>query len=326
MKQCDKKGNLPMSKSIVKISKAVAIAVFAMAVFISCGRSKASGNFDGGYSGNSMARNMKMASPRMMASAQMPMPMAEEAVADDASLEYGASEGIADNMLDGGRKLVHTASITIEVSDLDAAEEAVMKEVSLLKGYAANTNRSDTMLSVDMKVPSARFSEAVNDVSGMGHLIDKNVNAQDVTDRYYDLDSRIRTKQILKERLESYLKESANMKDLVAVETQLNSVISDLESMQGQFKRLSNQIEYSSISVRFALPKGKTERGWRWPSVSGKARGFVVGAAGFFTTLLLVILGIVLFGTPVVLLAALLYCLTFGKVGWVRRLFKKMKE
>lgn len=324
MKQHKKAFFLIATPPLAQSTMAVVVAVFAM-MFASCGRSTRAGSSGSGAMQNSMARNFKMASPRMMAQVadSAAIEMAEEPMfmdGDTGSSISSTSEGAVPHL----RQLIHTANITIEVNDLDAAEEAIERELSSLSGYAANTSRSSTMLSIDMKVPASRFNDAVDDVAGMGKLIDKNVNAQDVTDRYYDLDSRINTKKILKERLESYLKSSANMKDLVAVETQLNSVISDLEAMQGQFTRLSNQIDYSSISVRFALPTGKTERGWKWPSISGKVRGFVVGAAGFFTTLALVVLGIALFSPPIVLLAALIYCLTFGKVGWVKKLFKKM--
>lgn len=285
------------------------------------------------------AYSMAMQAPAMAAPMMADTAAADEGLAmDDTLLEnakvYGGGIGTSAGEEGTGndsantieRKLIRTASITIEVKDLQAAESAALNKVKELGGYVANSSRSDMVFSMDIKVPSSLFDDAVSGVSGMGALIERNVNASDVTDRYYDLDSRIRTKQILKERLESYLKLSANMKDLVAVETQLNNVISDLESMQGQFKRLSNQIDYSTISVRFTLPLGKTEHGWKWPSLKGKARAFVVGAASFFSTLLLVILGIALFGTPIVLLCALVYCLTFGKIGWVRRLFKKMKE
>lgn len=320
MKHNNIKGILPILLAVEAIGAALLLS--------SCGRGKAASR--GIATSARKAYSMAMEAPAMAAPMMADMAVAEEGLAmDDALLESakagGGSIGNAGaNTIE--RKLIRTANITVEVSDLQAAESAALNKVKELGGYVANSSRSDMVFSIDMKVPSSLFDDAVSGVSGMGTLVERNVNASDVTDRYYDLDSRIRTKQILKERLESYLKESANMKDLVAVETQLNNVISDLESMQGQFKRLSNQIDYSTISVRFTLPLGKTEHGWKWPSLKGKARAFVVGAASFFSTLLLVILGIALFGTPIVLLCALVYCLTFGKVGWVRRLFKKMKE
>lgn len=302
----------------------IALASFAALLASSCGRAA------GGASGAAM--NAKLAAPRMMGARIENIALQS---ADSAAFAEDADVPLAPSMEDGGagsgmdsgaqRKLIRTASISLTVSNLDTAEEAILEAVKALGGYVATSDRNDRTLSIDIKVSASRFDEAVAGVEGMGTLVNKNVNVTDVTDHYYDLDSRIRTKQILKERLESYLKASANMKDLVAVETQLNSVISDLESMQGQFKRLSREIDYSNIHIRFSLPTGKTERGWQWPSVTGKMRAFVVGAADFFSTLGIVILGLVLFGTPIVLLAALLYYITFGKLGLIKRLFKKMQ-
>lgn len=306
------------------------LTLAAIVLLSSCARSS-----KGGTGNMQMSRNLKMASPRIMGTVEMnnmalesedaAMPiMAEEA----AFLDNGGGEGSSTGAVtqSAERKLVHTASLSLIVNDLNAAEKAALKEVENLGGYVAVSDRSDMTLNMDIKVPALRFDEAVTGVEGMGKLVNKNINVTDVTDRYYDLDSRIRTKKILKERLESYLKSSANMEDLIAVEKELNSVIGDLESMQGQFKRLSSQIDMCSISIRFSLPTGKSERGAKWPSVTGKMRTFIVGAAGFFSTLVLVVLGIALFGTPLVILAAYLYCLTFGKVGLVKKLFKKMKE
>ena len=54
---------------------------------------------------------------------------------------------------------------------------------------------------------------------------------------------------------------------MLEIERQLNEVESELESIEGRMKRLTNQIEFSTISLNFTLPVGKTENGFVFPDL-----------------------------------------------------------
>ena len=159
-----------------------------------------------------------------------------------------------------------------------------------------------------------------------GRVTNRSVSSQDVSDNYYDLQSRLETKYILRDKLTGYLNQAKDIKDLLEIERQLNSVLEDIDSTEGRFKRLSGQIDYSTIYINMQFERGKDEGGIILPDVKNSWNEFVSTVVSFFWGLLKVIFYIVIFGIPLIALAAFLFWLLFGKIGLLVRLFKKLKK
>ena len=77
------------------------------------------------------------------------------------------------------------------------------------------------------------------------------MNTDDVTERYYDLQSRITNKKKLEERYQEILKKANSVRDILEVERNLNQVRTEIESLQGQFKLLSHRVNFSTVDVSF---------------------------------------------------------------------------
>lgn len=224
------------------------------------------------------------------------------------------------------RKLIRNGSLTIEVENLDEAEQTVMSWGTSLGGYMSDSNSWKNSRSITLRIPSERFDEAMSGIGKLGVIISRNISTNDVTERFYDLQGRIETKQILYERLNEYLKKATNMADLINIESELNEVQSDLESMQGQMNRLSNQISFSTLSVYLELPADREEEGFQRITLGSRLSGLLGGFTTFLEYIVLGAVALVVFGIPILLVAALLWWLTFGKIGLVRKLFHRLKK
>lgn len=224
------------------------------------------------------------------------------------------------------RKLIKNGSLTLEVENLDEAEQAVISWGTALGGYVSDSNSWKSSRSLTLRIPSERFDEAMSGIGTLGVMVSRNINTSDVTERFYDLQGRIETKQILYERLNSYLKDANNMSDLISIESELNQVQSDLESMQGQMNRLSNQINYSTLSVYLELPADKEEEGFQRITLGSRLSSLLSGFTTFLQYLALGAVALVVFGIPALLVLALLWWLCFGKIGLIRKLFQKLKK
>lgn len=236
------------------------------------------------------------------------------------SAATGASSAIPQD-----RKLIRTGSITFEVDSLAAARDAAEKWVSQYSGYVSDSSEDGRTLFITAQIPSVHFDEAMSSSSQVGTIKSKEVNSTDVSDEYYDLDSRLGTKRILLERLDSYLKKAKDVKDLIDIEEKINDVTSDIESMQGQLNRLSKQIDYSTITLTANLPVNQTEQGYVFPDAKSKFREFWGNILSFFCNFLFILLYIIIYGIPIVLLLFFLYWLCFGKIGLLRKLFAKVR-
>ena len=223
------------------------------------------------------------------------------------------------------RKIIKTGSLSYEVKNLSETEEKIAAWLEGFGGYIADTWSNRNNMNVTVKVPSSSFEDAMNSTGDFGELLSRSISTEDVSENYYDLETRLETRKILQEKLESYLAGAKSISDLLEIERQLNDVTSELESMEKQFRRLSNQIDFSTISISCRLPANTTEAGFETPDFLQGLKDFGYNALQFLCNFGLGILYIILVGVPSVLLIALLYWLCFGKIGLVRKLFNKLK-
>lgn len=272
-----------------------------------------------------VANNFAVSAPKMMkASASPARAVAQPEMYSDSITEEAALETSKINTED--RKLIYNGYIRVQVENLGIAEEQCLTWCKNHNGYISNSNSNDRSINLTLRIPAKDFNTAINDISLIGKVEEKNINSQDVTERFYDLTKRLETRKILHERLLGYLKNSTKVEDMVKVERQINDVQSEIESMQGQLNRLVNQIDFCTLTVHMSLPPNTTEHGFITPNLSDDFKDLLSQILSFFEAFLLVIIKIIVFGIPIIILCALLYWVTFGKLGLVKKLFKKLHK
>ena len=245
---------------------------------------------------------------------------------------YAAEEKSAGTLSDAAlplpenRKLIRTGNIRFEVSSLAETKAATEAWAKRFGGYVSDFSEDGRSLGMTVHIPSSAFDDAMSSSGAIGKIVSKSADSVDVTDRFYDLDSRLATRRVLLERLQSYLREAKNMKDMLDIETKINDVTVEIEQMQGQFNRLSEQIDYSEIYIEANLPYNHAEdRGFIFPDLKSAFIEFCETVVGFFSNFIFVILYIIIFGIPILCVAFLLYWICFGKIGVLRKLFEKIR-
>ena len=225
------------------------------------------------------------------------------------------------------RKLIRNGDISLEVSDLEKTQAAIEDWVKEFGGYISSSNNGEKSSSYTVRIPSEKFDSAMDAAGALGTLKNKNISTQDVSDQFYDLQSRLETKKVLREKLNGYLRQANSMQDILKVESELNSVQSDIESMEGRLKRLTSQIDFSTISVYVTLPyKSVQGGGFELPNLGDGFRHFVSNIILYFGGFVAVIFYVIICGIPLVAVLAFLFWLLFGKVGLLVKLYNKLKR
>ena len=302
-----------------------ALAVLMAGVFILTGCSKKSA---AGYSAprvNGM-KESKLSMKSFSSGARADSMVYNDAVQYEMAEESADFDNSRAQNAEYERKLIRTGNVTLEVKTVSDAEEKINAWAKNLGGYITNANTWENGAGFTVRVPAERFDEAMAQAGEFGRVTNRSVSSQDVSDNYYDLQSRLQTKYILRDKLTGYLNQAKDIKDLLEIERQLNSVLEDIDSTEGRFKRLSGQIDFSTIYINMQFEHGKDESGIILPDVKNSWNEFVSTVIAFFWGLLKVIFYIVIFGIPLLAVAALLFWLLFGKIGLLVRLFKKLKK
>ncbi|MDR0639897.1 MAG: DUF4349 domain-containing protein [Spirochaetaceae bacterium] len=215
-----------------------------------------------------------------------------------------------------GRKLVYSATLSIRVGAFEEAERRVNELFTRYQAYSSRTSASETSRDWTIRVPAASYRDALREFAGIGRVTRRSEEADDVTLRFYDLEGRLNTKRELLKTFRSYLTKANTMEEMLGVEERIADLEDEIDRLGGDFAALNNQIDYATIRVTLwnvDTPIRDT-LGERLRELFGSFGVFLRGGA-------VVLVGVVVYGIPVVIILAALFWLLFGKVGLLRKLW-----
>ena len=158
------------------------------------------------------------------------------------------------------RMIIRTGSMGVEVEKYDDAEKIVADVVKKNGGYISNTNSSQNSSgkkqgTLVLKVPADKYDALISEVSVVGKVMSQNINANDITEEFIDLEAREKTQKELEQRLLKLLSEkTARLTDVVEVEQKLASVRQVIESLDGRLRYLKNQSDMSTLTLSLYEP------------------------------------------------------------------------
>ncbi len=159
----------------------------------------------------------------------------------------------------GGHKIIRTFSVSFETGTFDSDVAAIIQSVAELGGYVENSNvngRKPEVYSdpgryayLTLRVPAEKVDGFVQNVKGYGSLLSANENAQDVTESYFDLDTRLEVLRAQLDRLKSILVTTDNLADIIALETEISNVTLQIEQLTTELRRYDGLISYATVNV-----------------------------------------------------------------------------
>lgn len=220
------------------------------------------------------------------------------------------------------RKLIRTVDLALVVRDTEAAARQVEALASSLGGFVSDVNaqRSENLLEYQMtlRVPAERLTEALGALRKLAVRVEgERLATEDVTDRYIDLDARMRTLKATEDELRELLAESRErqrkVEDIMSIYRELTEIRSQIEQIQGQLNAFDRLVALSTLRVtlRSDLATAPVVRDeWRpLAMIRGSARVLVEvlkGLANVVIFLVIVVVPlVVLVGIPIWLLLRL---------------------
>ncbi|MBU6996274.1 MAG: DUF4349 domain-containing protein [Theionarchaea archaeon] len=213
-------------------------------------------------------------------------------------------------------KLIKTAVLSLEVDSCTEALKAVEETAANHNGYVADSavqQYDDREVGhITVRVPEDSFEEAVKDIENVGDLKKENLTLEDVTEQYIDLKARLDNLEHQEQRYLEILEMATTVEDVLKVETQLERIRGEIESLQGTLNYMETQIRYSVIYVQLAEPEEVVHD-------SGIGRAFDQAIDGFLGA----IRGIIIFLGYFIPVALFLTALAVGGMILYRKIFKK---
>ena len=149
--------------------------------------------------------------------------------------------------------LVRTGTFSLEVEDVDASLTKLTNLMKSQGGYVSGsyryTDTSTPYLTVTFRVPAASFDAAVLALRAEGTVLSEQISTYEVTMQLVDLEARLRNLRASEAALLTLMARATSVSDVLAVQTQLTAVRSDIESYDAQRAAIADQVAMTTISV-----------------------------------------------------------------------------
>lgn len=158
------------------------------------------------------------------------------------------------------RKIIYTADVELGIEDFEPIPSQVEKLAKQFDGYVANSTvttlphrpRSGQWT---IRVPVERYHEFLTAVQGLAvpgrdEVRRVSSDSRDVSEEYYDLETRIRNKKTQEKRLLELLADATGkLEEVLSVERELARVREEIERMEGRLRVLNDLTALTTVKL-----------------------------------------------------------------------------
>ena len=210
-------------------------------------------------------------------------------------------------------KIIKTASTRYKVKSIAQALADIKNVMHINGGYISelrfDKDYQKKQNRFTIKIPKENFDVMLDGIQKFAEETDYvNISTTDVTEKYMDIQTRLKTKLEVKERLEAVLRKNAKtVKDILATEGQLRIIQEEIEAAQGKIKYMSSRVAFSTIQVEiyetitYKEKPVSYKKGFFAKATEGLSAGWnsiqnlAIGILYVWPIILLIIVGIIFF-------------------------------
>ena len=184
--------------------------------------------------------------------------MSADILAEESFAETGA----------GDRKLVKSVNLNAETKTFDFSIEWLKKYVLSFNGIIDNSyiDTGDASAAnykknayFAIRIPANKLDSFLSKIGDNLNITFKQENIVDVTEDYFDSESRLKSLKIEEENLNEMLKKAKSVDEMIKVEDKLSEVRSNIENINRRIKNYDKQINYSRVDISITEVKDLTD-------------------------------------------------------------------
>lgn len=175
---------------------------------------------------------------------------AEDAGAWNGDGQVGS--GIDKSLSERGVKMIYSAHIEMQTLSYEQAVEDIAALVERSGAYFEQKNFSNYSsgyrhASYTVRVPAEQFADFCAQVGTLCHVTWQDDSAENISEQYYDTQSRLETAQIKLARLQELLKKAENMEDIITIESAISDTELEIERLTGTLRQYDALVDYATV-------------------------------------------------------------------------------
>ena len=200
--------------------------------------------------------------------------MAEEQVEEEVEAPQEAGPGADEDGIrevDTRRKLIRTVNLSVETQDIDTLDQNIKQRVESLGGYIESSymdgkrdvidadsdgydditgsyiGKNRRSASYTVRIPVAKLDLFVEAVANETNITSQNMNVDEITSNYIDIDSRRKALEQEQKRLLEMMDLAETVEEMIQIEDHLADVRYELENIGSQLRSYDNRVAYSTV-------------------------------------------------------------------------------
>ena len=196
------------------------------------------------------------------------------------------TESQSGSSLPANVKLIYRANIDMESTEFDKALDGLNELVERMGGYYENSelNNYSTYRRgyYVVRLPAENFEAFLSAVGELCQVNNLSRSAEDISEHYYDTESRLATQQTKLARLQDLLRQAEDMEDIITLESAISETELAIEQLTGTLRKYDSLVGYSTVNISLSEVYKLTEV--TEPAIGFGAKlgqAFRTGATGF---------------------------------------------
>lgn len=213
------------------------------------------------------------------------------------------------------QKIIERLSYQMETQKFDESVSSIQKLCTDLGGYVQDSNVDGSALgekgtlrsaNFTLRIPQEKLGDLKSRAGQIATVLKFTSSSENVSDKYYDTEARLKSLRTQQERLLALLQKSGSLSDIVTLEKALADVNYEIEQLTGTLRQYNSLVSYSTVSVTISEVLQPTEQSVTpvtlWQKIAQQFQYSLRGLGSFGEGLLVFFLG----NAPVLLLLVLI--------------------
>lgn len=200
----------------------------------------------------------------------------KESAYDDSDTASQAKAGSYDASAQVERMIVKSGILSIQVADPAYVADQITVIATKFNGFVVSSELHKSYSSdnpsgtVEIRVDAAKFEAAIGEIEALvtdpeKYIRNKNIFGDDITDQYVDQESRLKSLEAKKAKLEEILDMAKTVKDTLSVYNEIASVNEEIEHVKGRMTYMEQSSRLSSITIDIeSIPEPVVIAGYEW--------------------------------------------------------------
>jgi len=150
-------------------------------------------------------------------------------------------------------KIIRNASLDIEADDVVKAYDALLQHAAQNGGYEASrkvtTSGTYTVLEAKIKIKPEHLDDLLTFAGTTGKIINVQTSSQDITESYYDTQTRLATMESMLKKYNEFLTNAKTVQEALSVQSEINRLTTEIESLKGKLRYYDSMVAESTVTI-----------------------------------------------------------------------------